>query len=81
MDPGQMVPMCDKNYFLTVVVRNYKDISQCLSDDFLIKSWNFAMSPESMNLQMSKQLLNLCGSNTLTKFINILIIKTVKFKL
>lgn len=81
MDPGQMIPICDKNYFLTVIVRNYKDISQCLPDDFLIKSWKFVMTPESMDLKISKQLLNLCGSNTLKEFIKILIIKTVKFKL
>jgi len=57
---------------------HYKVVAQCLPKEFLLKCWEYVLNPINMDDDISKVLLDLCSSNDLIKFINILKIETVR---
>ncbi|CAH1714172.1 unnamed protein product [Aphis gossypii] len=68
----------DKKFLLNTIFKNYDIITHCISKEFLSKCWEYILNPISMDDNVSKILLDLCSSNDLIKFINILKIETVK---
>lgn len=68
----------DKNFLLDTIFKNYDIITHCIPKEFLSKCWEYILNPISMDNNVSKILLDLCSSNDLTKFINILKIETIK---
>jgi len=73
------VQLEDKNFLLDTIFKNYDIITHCIPKGFLSKCWEYILNPISMDNNVSKILLDVCSSNDLTKFINILKIETVRY--
>jgi len=71
----------DKKYLLNIICEHYEMVAHCLPKEFLLKCWEYVLSPINMDDNISKVLLNLCSSDDLIKFINILKIETVSCSL
>jgi len=71
----------DKKYLLNTICMQYEMVAHCLPKGFLLKCWEYVLNPINMDDEISKVLLDLCSSNDLIKFINILKIETVRYYL
>lgn len=72
--------MSDKKYFITTILKHYKNISEFLPDTFLNKCWEYVLNPITMDFKIAKSILLLCDATTLLTCIDILKTTTVRYK-